>query len=76
MTEPTGNARSIAARKVRELPADVYVAAEENALAPGIAELHIQAAEDVTIILPEGEEIYVAGDGSVRDSQGREMRVV
>jgi hypothetical protein len=53
----------------------MYVAAEENALAPGIAELHIQAAEDVTIILPEGEEIYVAGDGSVRDSQGREMRV-
>jgi hypothetical protein len=54
----------------------LFIAAEDNALAPGVAELHMQATEDVTVILPEGDEIYVAGDGSVHDGQGREMRPV
>jgi hypothetical protein len=51
----------------------LYVAAEENVLAPGTAELHMQENEDLTILLPEGDEIYVSGTGEVTDSQGRRL---
>lgn len=51
----------------------LYVSPEENVLAPGVAELHMQETEDLTIILPNGDEIYVGGDGSVADSAGRRM---
>lgn len=49
----------------------LYISAEENALAPGTAELHMQENESLTVILPDGDEIYVSGDGSVFDSSGR-----
>jgi hypothetical protein len=52
----------------------LYISAEENVLAPGVAELHLQPSDDVTVILFDGSEIYVSGDGGVRDSQGREMK--
>lgn len=52
----------------------LYIPAEDNALAPGVAELHLQEAEDIIIVLPEGDEIYVAGDGRVTDNFGKEMK--
>jgi len=51
----------------------LYISAENNALAPGIAELHMQPGEDITIIFVEGDEIYVNGDGSVEDGSGRRL---
>jgi hypothetical protein len=52
----------------------LFISAEENELAPGVAELHIQASEVITVILPEGDEIHVSGDGKVFDSYGKEMK--
>lgn len=51
----------------------LYISAEDNMLSPGVAELHMQANDDITIILPGGEEIYVSGNGTVQDNFGREL---
>jgi hypothetical protein len=53
----------------------LYLSGEDNALAPGVAELHMQENEDLTILLPDGTEIYVSGNGQVFDNQAREMKV-
>jgi hypothetical protein len=39
----------------------LYLSGEDNTLAPGVAELHMQENEDLTILLPDGTEIYVSG---------------
>jgi hypothetical protein len=53
----------------------LYLSAEDNTLAPCVAEVHMQETEDLTIILPEGDEIYVSGNGQVFDNQGRELKI-
>jgi hypothetical protein len=53
----------------------LYLSAEDNTLAPGVVEVHMQETEDLTIILPEGDEIYVSGNGQVFDNQGRELKI-
>jgi hypothetical protein len=50
----------------------LFVPPEKNVLAPGVAELHLNAADVITVILPEGDEITIAGDGTVYDNDGDE----
>ena len=50
----------------------LFISPEENVLAPGTGELHLQENEDITIVLPDGDEIYVSGTGAVFGSDGKE----
>jgi hypothetical protein len=48
----------------------LYIAADKNP-SSNVAELHLQEHEDITIILPDGTEIYVSGDGTARNQYGQ-----
>lgn len=52
----------------------LYIAADENDLAPGVPELHLDTSDAITIILPNGDEIYVDGDGTVTNGSGIRLR--
>lgn len=52
----------------------LFIPGEENVLAPGVPELHLQFTDDITVILPNGEEIYISGDGRVSDNDGTRLR--
>jgi len=43
-------------------------------LGNGGPELHLSPEDDITVILPDGEEIYVSGDGAVADTDGTIIR--
>jgi len=43
---------------------------EKPPLGDGGSELHMDYEDDITIILPDGEEIYVSGNGAVANSGG------
>jgi hypothetical protein len=51
----------------------LFVSAEGNEMAPGVAELHLQAGDDITVIFPDGTELYVAGNGDVTAGDGRSL---
>ena len=51
----------------------LYIPADGNALADGIAELHLQETEDITVILPDGDEIYISGTGHIETGDGRKI---